>query len=94
MLARILPQLGIPGGLSDAAADLVGCCVLPGSLLLVGVAWWAWENVRFARLRRRRDLAAAGVCWKCGYDLRASKDRCPECGTRIDRDAGRDRPGG
>lgn len=46
----------------------------------IGVLVLAVRAVLKHRVRTRRVY---GFCAKCGYDLRASKDRCPECGTPI-----------
>ena len=49
-------------------AAAIPAALIPSSLLLVSVV----------RRRRRRYR---GHCQRCGYDLRGSPSRCPECGT-------------
>ena len=52
---------------------------IPGSI--VPLAFATLPGVRAARAVRRRHHTATGRCAHCGYDLRATPDRCPECGT-------------
>jgi len=64
---------------SDGSGE-IGTPLLPAALLL-GTAALAAGVVE---LKRRRG-ARVGVCPVCGYDLRATPGRCPECGTAAKR---------
>jgi hypothetical protein len=48
--------------------------------VLMAVGYTA-VTVLLLRYRRRLQRVGAGLCVVCGYDLRASPERCPECGS-------------
>jgi hypothetical protein len=71
-------ERGTTGGPSVPFEHVIG---FPHWLLLpiLSVMPLSWLRGAWKRRRWRR----AGLCAKCGYDLRASPERCPECGAPI-----------
>jgi hypothetical protein len=61
--------------------------ILDGRYVVFSLPYWfivlsfaAMPSIWTYRRLRPRPTRRRGYCSKCGYDLRATPDRCPECG--------------
>ena len=76
-------------GFSTTPGRMVGCRIAVSSWLssaALATSVMGFVAPRFRRIWRRRSRR----CTFCGYDLRASSDRCPECGTQIPNGGGQE----
>jgi hypothetical protein len=71
-----------PGyGKEASGAYLARAMTVPHWFIALVFALFPARWFMHVRRERRRRLRAKGLCVACGYDLRASAERCPECGT-------------
>ena len=78
-------------GLDESKGNFDGCPVQTGQRIFmirlphyfVTLCSGIYLAIQIRKRHRRKKRIQNGHCEKCGYDLRATPERCPECGTET-----------
>ncbi len=79
LLPLLCSHYGLPTGI------VYTINILASSLIAFSGIWLTRSRIR-RRLRQELINDGFTICGLCGYDLRGSADRCPECGTPMQKD--------
>lgn len=80
--SKVSRFLGLFGQMERGPERLFVRLIVPYWMLAVSFAVLPFVTViRSKRRRWKQKRLAGGLCEACGYDLRATPQRCPECGT-------------
>lgn len=78
-------------GLVVVALGVCILCLPPATLWLCApmsayCVFYGVAGIHAFEIERLRDKAKVGTCRRCGYDLRATPNRRPECGLSAPND--------
>jgi len=80
VLARLFLRMNVWSQFEPSSGTGLKLALLVLEQVGIGLMFFVVGRSQVRTFLRQRHRRRAGLCLTCGYDLRATPDRCPECG--------------